>query len=284
MHALPGRQPARERAHSWLPGHRPHWARPREPVHPPVPHACVGPAWGAAAVGGGVRMQAHPLDDSLSRRADAGHPNFRLDGTHGSSGSRGCPRWWGSRGPRTYPLMGDRMSGCTCGMALDGRAIVGSISYAAGHAPHHPRSKEQLNGVGRLPDLHSPRKTREVCTSDPTRGCRMLIIKAAENATDEGISIAIRSAIQFMWGNWHKEQSLPPCVPFVGGPLVSPQGITCSRTRSRTVCGLGIAPMHHQHIHSLQMRVNPRTQTRLYCMRGPAVTPQGIICSRRRKV
>ena len=54
MHALPGRQPARERAHSWLPGHRPHWARPREPVHPPVPHAFVGPAWGAAAVGGGA--------------------------------------------------------------------------------------------------------------------------------------------------------------------------------------------------------------------------------------
>ena len=232
-------------------------------------------------------MQAHPLDDSLSRRADAGHPNFRLAGTHGSSGSRGCPRWWGSRGPRTYPLMGDRMSGCTCGMALDGRAIVGSISYAAGHAPHHPRSKEQLNGVGRLPDLHSPHKTREVCTSDPTRGCRMLIIKAAENATDKGISKAIKLAIQFMWANYRQpkqKQSLPPCVPFVGAPLVSPQGITCSRTHSRTVCGLSLAPMHDQHIHSLQMRVNPRTQTRLYCMRVPAVTPQGIICNRRRKV
>ena len=69
MHALPGRQPARERAHSWLPGHRPHWARPREPVHPPVPHACVGPAWGAAAVGGG--------------RADAGPPSGRLPLTTG---------------------------------------------------------------------------------------------------------------------------------------------------------------------------------------------------------
>ena len=114
----------------------------------------------------------------------------------------------------------------------------------------------------------------------------MLVIKAEENATDEGISKAIYDAIEFMWANYSKdqEQSLPPCVPFVGAPLVSPQGITCSRTRSRTVCGLGLAPMHHQHIHSLQMRVNPRTQTRLYCMRVPAVTPQGIICNRRRKV
>ena len=115
----------------------------------------------------------------------------------------------------------------------------------------------------------------------------MLMIKAAENATDEAISKAIKLAIQFMWANYrqpNKKQSLPPCVPFVGAPLVSPQGITCSRTRSRTVCGLSLAPMHDQHIHSLQMRVNPRTQTRLYCMRVPAVTPQGIICNRRRKV
>ena len=99
----------------------------------------------------------------------------------------------------------------------------------------------------------------------------MLVIKAEENATDEGISRAIYTAIEFMWGNWLREQkqSLPPCVPFVGGPLVSPQGITCSRTRSRTVCGLGLAPMHHRRINSLQVRVNPRTQTRLYCMRGP---------------
>ena len=229
-------------------------------------------------------MQAHPLDDSLSPRADAGHPNLRLAGTHGSSGSRWCPRWWGTRGPRTYPLMGDRMSGCTCGMAFDGRAIVGSISYAAGHTPHHPPSKEPLNGVGRLPDLHSPHTIRGVCTSDLTRGARMLCIKADERATDTDFSKAITLAVELMWGNWYKERSLPPCVPFVGGPLVSPQGITCSRTRSRTVCGLGLAPMHHRRINSLQMRVNPRTQTRLYCMRGPAVTPQGIICSRRRKV
>ena len=189
-------------------------------------------------------MQAHPLDDSLSPRADAGRPNLRLAGTHGSSGSLWCPRWWGTRGPRTYPLMGDRMSGCTCGMAFDGRAIVGSISYAAGHAPHHPPSKEPLNGVGRLPDLHSPHNTREVCTSDPTRGARMLVIKAEENATNEGIHKAINDAMQFMWASWsaEQEQSLPPCVPFVGGPLVSPQGITSSRTRSRTVCGFGLAP------------------------------------------
>ena len=229
-------------------------------------------------------MQAHPLDDSLSPRADAGHPNLRLAGTHGSSGSRWCPRWWGTRGPRTYPSMGDRMSGANCGMALDGRAVVGSISYAAGPSPHHPPSKEPLNGVGRLPDLHSPQTIRGVCTSDLTRGARMLIIKADENATDTEISIAIRAAREFMRAHYERVRSLPPCVPFVGAPLVSPQGITCSRTRSRTVCGLSLAPMHDQHIHSLQMRVNPRTQTRLYCMRVPAVTPQGIICNRRRKV
>ena len=160
--------------------------------------------------GGGGRADAGPpLDDSLPPRADAGHPNLRAAGIHGSSGSRGCPRWWGTRGPRTYPSMGGRMSGATCGMAFDGRAIVGSISYAAGPSPHHPPSKEPLNGVGRLPDLHSPHTIRGVCTSDLTRGARMLCIKADERATDTDFRKAIKDAVQFMQGNWNKEQSLP---------------------------------------------------------------------------
>ena len=48
------------------------------------------------------------------------------------------------------------MSGTTCGMAADGRAMVGSILYAAGPSPHHPPSKEPLYGVGRLPDTALP--------------------------------------------------------------------------------------------------------------------------------
>ena len=45
-------------------------------------------------------------------------------------------------------------------------------------------------------------------------------------------------------------------------------------------CVLGIAHMHLRSITLWRVRVRPRTQTRLSCLRGPAVVPQGITCSR----
>ena len=75
----------------------------------------------------------------------------------------------------------------------------------------------------------------------------MLIIKAAENATDKGISKAIKSAIQFMWANYRQPKKTVP-------------SSMCAFRR----CPPGFPARYYLQPYTLEdcVRIKPRTHAR----------------------
>ena len=117
-------------------------------------------------------------------------------------------------------------------------------------------------------------------------GLRMLFLTGYgrhSEAPDKEFIQAAALAYEYMRKNLRTPgPSLSPWLVFVGEPPRDPERYNLLHStplasiaiQARSVpLALGIAPLHQRGITRWRVRLRPRTQARLSCMRGPAVGP-----------
>ena len=152
----PGQPPARPRA------------RPLPPGRPPVTHVTPFP---------------HPIDPNVRRACMKAAGRYRPEARRPPPVPGPCqPTGWagegtvsrectaGDPGATDVPAPGEQVSVCTCGMAVYGVEIVGSIRrrFFSTSSSWKRTCACVCVGGGRMLDWHSPLTTRVVCTSDRT--------------------------------------------------------------------------------------------------------------------
>ena len=131
--------------------------------------------------------------------------------------------------------------------------------------------------------IYTPHLQPDQCAGVSQHGPKHLWICGDEGAEDEMFVQAQKMTLEFLCANMNNETEneqkarppLPPWVPFVCVPPVTPQGITCSRPRTVLraphpvgTSGVVLGAMHQGCITRRHVRLRPGIRTLCYPARG----------------